>query len=97
MAVLTAPEPVEAIAIKVQDIDAQAVSINAALNKITTTIAGVWDLDTSKKEAPDANKAVFIPHKNPGSESVVEGDDRKLVDPTHFAPGGKYRCKYTIT
>ncbi|OTA86781.1 hypothetical protein M434DRAFT_81775, partial [Hypoxylon sp. CO27-5] len=91
MAVLTAPEPVEAIAIKAQGLDAQAVSINAALNKITTTIAGVWDLDTSKKEAPDANKTVFIPHKNPGSESVVEGDDRKPVAPEHFAPGGKYR------
>ncbi|OTA69291.1 hypothetical protein K449DRAFT_428729 [Hypoxylon sp. EC38] len=91
MAVLTVPEPVEAIAIKAQGLDAQAVSINAALNKITTTIAGIWDLDTSKKEAPDAQKTVFIPHKNPGSESVVEGDDRKPVAPEHFAPGGKYR------
>ncbi|KAI1407071.1 hypothetical protein F5Y13DRAFT_206684 [Hypoxylon sp. FL1857] len=91
MSVLTAPEPVEAVAIKAQGLDAQAVSINAALNKITTTIAGVWDLDTTKKETPDANKTVFIPHKNPGSESVVEGDDRKPVAPEHFAPGGKYR------
>ncbi|KAI0890714.1 uncharacterized protein GGS22DRAFT_194615 [Annulohypoxylon maeteangense] len=91
MAVLTAAETVEAIAIKVQDIDAQAVSINAALNKITTTIAGVWDLETNKKDEVDTSRAVFIPHKNPGSESVVEGDDRKLVDPLHFAPGGKYR------
>ncbi|KAI2465066.1 hypothetical protein F4781DRAFT_435798 [Annulohypoxylon bovei var. microspora] len=89
--IIAVPEPVEAIAIKVQDIDAQALSINAALNKITTTIAGVWDLETNKKEEVDTSRAVFIPHKNPGSESVVEGDDRKLVDPLHFAPGGKYR------
>ncbi|KAI1213792.1 uncharacterized protein F4807DRAFT_200103 [Annulohypoxylon truncatum] len=91
MTVLTVAEPVEAIAIKAQDIDSQAVTINAALNKITTTIAGVWDLETNKKDTVDTSKAVFIPHKNPGSESVVEGDDRMLVDPVHFAPGGKYR------
>lgn len=91
MAVFTTPEPVDAVAIQAQDIDTQAVSINAALNKITTTIAGVWDLYTSKKEAPDASKAVFIPHRNPGSESVVEGDDRKPVGPVHFQPGGQYR------
>ncbi|KAI1106657.1 hypothetical protein F4804DRAFT_347607 [Jackrogersella minutella] len=92
MTVIAATEPIEAIAIKAQDIDAVAISINAALNKITTTIAGVWDLETGKKGVPDASKAVFIPHKNPGSESVVDGDDRKLVDPAHFAPGGKYRA-----
>ncbi|KAI1461738.1 hypothetical protein F4805DRAFT_243138 [Annulohypoxylon moriforme] len=91
MTVLTTAEPVEAIAIKAQDIDSQAVAINAVLNKITTTIAGVWDLETNKKDEVDTSRAVFIPHKNPGSESVVEGDDRKLVDPVHFAPGGKYR------
>ncbi|XDG07022.1 hypothetical protein ABKA04_006637 [Annulohypoxylon sp. FPYF3050] len=91
MTVLTASEPIEAIAIKAQDIDDQAVTLNAALNKITTTIAGVWDLETNKKDVVDTSKAVFIPHKNPGSESVVEGDDRTLVDPVHFAPGGKYR------
>lgn len=88
MAGLTNPEPVEATAIKAQSLDAQAVNIDAAINKITITISGVWDhLDTSKKEAPDANKTVVIPHKNPGSESVVEGDDRKPVAPEHFAPG----------
>ncbi|KAI1090746.1 hypothetical protein F5B19DRAFT_484385 [Rostrohypoxylon terebratum] len=91
MTVLRASEPIEAIAIKAQNIDAQAVTIKAALNKITTTIAGVWDLETNKKDVVDTSKAVFIPHKNPGSESVVEGDDRTLVDPVHFAPGGKYR------
>ncbi|KAL7628766.1 hypothetical protein AAE478_000281 [Parahypoxylon ruwenzoriense] len=83
MAALAAPKSVDAIAIKAQGVDA----INAALNKITTTIAGVWDLDTGKKETPDASNSVFIPHKNPGSESVIEADDRKTVGAEHFAPG----------
>lgn len=37
--------------------------------------------------------------KGPGGlkTSVIGTDQRKKVDPSHFAPGGKYRCKIEST
>ncbi|KAI1774139.1 hypothetical protein F4818DRAFT_442887 [Hypoxylon cercidicola] len=51
-----------------------AVSINAALNNITTTTADVWDLDTSKKETPDANNPYLYRTETP---AVVRGRRRR--------------------
>ena len=84
----------DVIAIEAKTVDSQALSINAAINKMTTTIAGVWDLGTTKNEVPKTT--VFVAHKNAGAESVQEGDDRKLVEPRDFNPGGKFRCGFLI-
>lgn len=81
----------DVIAIEAKTVDSQAISINAAINKMTTTIAGVWDLDTTDKVVPE--NAIFVAHNNAGSESVMEGDSRKPVDPKDYSPGGKFRCK----
>ncbi|MCJ1414664.1 hypothetical protein MMC32_000991 [Xylographa parallela] len=91
MTVLTAPTA-EAIAIDAQSFKAQALDFTATLNRITPTVAGVWELGDTKKEVPDENDTIFVPHKNPGPESVIEADDRIPVAPEHFAPGGKYRA-----
>ena len=95
MTVFTATEHIAPVTILTKNIGDQALDLNATLNKITTTIAGVWDLDTENKTAQNSSgSGIFVAHKNPGSESVVEGDDRTLVDPEHFAPSGKYRCEF---
>lgn len=81
----------EAVAVDATTVDAQALAINALLNLLTKTIAGVWDLEPAKNEVP---KAKFVPHNNSGAESVIDEDDRVRVKPEDFATGGKYRCKY---
>ncbi|MCJ1377706.1 hypothetical protein MMC17_000802 [Xylographa soralifera] len=91
MTVLTAPTA-EAIAIDAQSFKAQALDFTATLNRITPTVAGVWELGDTKKEVPNEKDTIFVPLKNPGPESVIEADDRKPVAPEHFAPGGKYRA-----
>jgi hypothetical protein len=99
MTVLTAPTPLEGavsdvVVIEAKTVDSQALSINAAINKMTTTIAGVWDLDTTKNEVPKTT--VFVAHKNAAAETIHEDDGRKLVEPKDFNPGGKYRCGFLI-
>lgn len=82
--------PEAAVTVNVQSLDAQALSINAITNKLRQTIAGVWDLNTTTAQPPQTT--TFLAHKNPGEESVLEGgDERVLVEPKFFAPGGKYR------
>ena len=69
MAILTAPMPTEAVAIDAQTVGDEALKINATLNKMTTTIAGVWDLDVTTNEIP---KTISVPHINAGQESTIE-------------------------
>jgi hypothetical protein len=94
MSVLDTPLPAqenapEAAVIKAETVEAQALAFTATINRITPTVAGVWDLNETKDEVP--SQTTFIPHKNPGQESVMEGDGRTPVDPKDFASGGKYR------
>lgn len=81
----------EAAVIQAETVEAQALAFTATINALPT-VAGVWDLNETKNEVPSST--TFIPHKNPGQESVMEGDGRTCVDPKEFAAGGKYRCMY---
>ncbi|KAH3980191.1 hypothetical protein HBH70_148400 [Parastagonospora nodorum] len=77
----------ETAVIQADTVEAQALAFTATINALPT-FAGVWDLDETKDEFPTST--TFIPHKNPGQESVMEGDGRTPVDPEEFAVGGKY-------
>lgn len=95
MTILRTP-PVESIAVNTTNIEVEALSINANANKLRQTIAGIWDLDvTSSAEAPQ--KASFFQHKNAAEESVLGGDDERVLVPEQaLLPGGKYRCKSSL-
>jgi hypothetical protein len=84
----------EAAVIDAKTVEAQALAFTAIINALPT-IAGVWDLNETKDEVPTST--TFIPHKNPGQESVMEGDGRTPVDPKDFSVGGKYRCMFLCT
>lgn len=51
--------------------------------------AGTWTLSRTTSEAVES----FFGLHEEGNEAVFE-DYRELVDRKHFAPGGKYHCKY---
>jgi hypothetical protein len=64
----------------------------ATKNKLTDTVVPIWDLTPTSAKVPERAEAFLA--TNPGQEAVVGGsDERTLVSPEHFAPGGKYRCK----
>jgi hypothetical protein len=63
----------------------------ATKNKITDTVIPIWDLAPASAKVPDRAESFLL--TNPGQESVVGSDERVLVSPEDFAPGGKYRCK----
>jgi hypothetical protein len=63
----------------------------ATKNKITDTVVPIWELATTSSQVPE--KAECFLAVNGKAESVIDHDERVLVGPEHFAPGGKYRCK----
>ena len=63
----------------------------AALNAITDTLVGIWDLSDVKDDVPEAAEA--LSYQNPGDESVVGTDERERVANADILPGGKYRCE----
>lgn len=84
--------PLAAIAVDTsKSLEVQALAINAAANQLRTTIAGVWDLGQTSAQPPPPESTLVLKRVLPGQESVLDGDERTLVDPQHYAPGGKYR------
>lgn len=63
----------------------------AALNAITDTLVGMWDLKDTSIEAPE--ESAFLEYKTEGVEGIVGDDGRVRVQKEDFKPGGKYRCK----
>ena len=79
---------------KSKDVKDAALNLNLKAFEVRRTLAAVWTLQSSRKEAPSPESTFSLDMKNEGSESVIgDGDERVLVDKAHFAPGGKYRCK----
>ena len=85
------------IVAKSNDVKDAALNLKAKSYELRRTLAAVWDLDPTKAEPPAPESTFSLDLKNPGGESVVnKRDGRTKVDPTHFAPGGKYRCMYIV-
>ena len=89
MTILTNPSANGAVALQTQSIKAETLDLTAVINRITPTVAGVWDLNGTQEEVP--KDTTSFTYKNPGSESVMENDGRTIVAPEHFSLGGKYR------
>ena len=79
---------------KSNDVKDAALNLNVKAYEVRRTLAAVWEVQPTRKEAPPPEASFSLDMKNESSESVVGDDDeRVLVDKAHFAPGGKYRCK----
>lgn len=79
---------------KSRDVKDAALNLNVKAFEVRRTLAATWDLKPTSGAPPPAESAFSLDMKNESSESVVgEGDERVKVDPAHFGPGGKYRCK----
>ena len=79
---------------KSQDVKDAALNLNVKAYEVRRTLAAVWNLQSTIARPPAPEATFSLDMKNESSESVVgDEDDRVLVDKTHFAPGGKYRCK----
>ena len=80
---------------KSRDIKDAALNLNVKAYEVRRTLAAVWNLAPTRAEPPAPEAAFSLNMVNEGSESVVGAEDeRVLVDKVHFAPGGKYRCKF---
>ena len=78
---------------KSNDVKDAALNLNVKAYEVRRTLAAVWTLQSTRAQPPGPEATFSLDMKNESSESVVDGDDRVLVDKIHFAPGGKYRCK----
>ena len=83
---------------KSQDVKDAALNLNLKAYEVRRTLAAVWDVAPTQAQPPSPEAAFSLDMKNEDSESVIgDRDERLLVEPTHFAPGGKYRCRsFTI-
>ena len=77
-----------------EDTKAAALNLTAKAYELRHTIAAVWDLPPGSSVPPSPESAEALNATNPGEESVVGQDGRKLVPDVHFSPGGKYRCTH---
>lgn len=74
-----------------------ALNLNVKAYEVRRTLAAVWDTEPTRAQPPSPESAESLDMVNPGAENIVgEADERVLVDKSHFAPGGKYRCKSRI-
>ena len=81
---------------KSNDVKDAALNLNVKAYEVRRTLAAVWNVKPTREQPPPPEAAFSLDMKNESSESVVgDGDERVLVDKSHFAPGGKYRCKST--
>ncbi len=74
---------------------AEALNNTAIVNTVMDTVVGVWDLGSTREEAPET--AISYSYKTENAmdfESVIGSDDRQKVSQSDFQEGGKYRCKY---
>ncbi len=79
---------------KSQDVKDAALNLNVKAYEVRRTLAAVWNVQSTRAQPPSPEAIFSLDMKNESSESIVgEEDDRVLVDKSHFAPGGKYRCQ----
>ena len=83
---------------KSQNVKDAALNLNLKAYEVRRTLAAVWDVAPTRAQPPPPEAAFSLDMRNEGSESVIgDSDGRLLVEKTHFAPGGKYRCRpFTI-
>ena len=79
------------------DVRDAALNLAAKAYEVRRTVAAVWKVKPTVPQPPLAESTFSLDMKNETNESVVEGDERVLVDKVHFAPGGKYRCMSQLT
>ena len=83
---------------KSSDIQDAALNLNAKAYEVRRTLAAVWNLRSTGTQPPPPTQSFSLDMKNESGESVVgDGDERVKVDPAHFKPGGKYRCKLSLS
>ena len=83
---------------KSNDIRDAALNLNVKAYEVRRTLAAVWDVKPTQAKPPPPEAAFSLDMKNESSESVVgDSDERVQVAKTHFGPGGKYRCKKSVT
>lgn len=80
---------------KSHNVKEAALNLNAKAYDVRRTLAAVWDLKPTGVQPPAPQETISLDMKNPGSESVVGGDERVRVADHDIAAGGKYRCKQT--
>ena len=56
-----------------------------------------WDLRPTNDQPPSAEESIVLTAYTPGSGEAVFDDKRKVVQPADTKPGGKYRCKPSIS
>ncbi|KAL9602705.1 MAG: hypothetical protein Q9219_001695 [cf. Caloplaca sp. 3 TL-2023] len=76
---------------KSHNVKEAALNLAAKANDVRQTTAAVWDMAPTAAQPPSPEATFSLNMTNDVDESVVEGDERTLVDKIHFAPGGKYR------
>ena len=54
-------------------------------------LIGTWTLNDTSAQPAQTNARLPSDHEGEHGESTFEPDNRKLVPPSDFAPGGKYR------
>ncbi len=72
-----------------------ALNLIAKAYEVRRTLAAVWDTEPTQPPSPESAESLDMKNPGPGDEEDIIGevDKRVLVDKSHFAPGGKYRCK----
>ena len=85
---------IKTLVAKSNNIKDAALNLNAKAFEVRRTLAATWELKPTSVTPPPPAESFSLDMKNESGESVVgDGDERVMVDPVHFAPGGKYRCQ----
>ena len=56
-------------------------------------LVGTWTLEETGSQPFDATEAAVLDHGGTEGESTFADDNRVLVKPKDYEPGGQYRCK----
>lgn len=76
----------------VEDLGARGLNSVIALNQVSDTFVGIWNLGDTGSEAPE--NVNFLPYKNRNSDGRIGNKDRRQqVADADIGPGGKYRCE----
>lgn len=78
---------------RVENLGARGLNSAAALNQVSDTFVGIWNLGDTGSDAPE--NVDFLPYKNKNSDGGIGNNDgRQQVADADISPGGKYRCKW---
>ena len=76
----------------VENIGALGLNSAVALNQVSDTFVGIWNLGDTGSDAPE--NVDFLPYKNKISDGGISNKDgRQQVADADITPGGKYRCR----